>query len=91
MLLLDEPLAGLGPEESAEMVRLIQALKGTITLLLVEHDMEAVFKLADRISVLVSGRVIATGDAEAIRRNTEVKRAYLGDDAVVARESPEAA
>ena len=91
VLLLDEPLAGLGPEESAEMVRLIQALKGTVTLLLVEHDMEAVFKLADRISVLVSGRIIATGDAEAIRRNTEVKRAYLGDDAVVARESPEAA
>ena len=80
LLLLDEPTAGMGAEESQRMVRLIAGLKGQVTLLLIEHDMEAVFKLADRISVLVSGRVIATGTGEEIRANAEVRRAYLGDE-----------
>lgn len=81
LLLLDEPMAGLGPQESQRMVALLAKLKGTITLLLVEHDMDAVFRLADRISVLDSGRIIATGAPEAIRNNAEVKRAYLGEEA----------
>jgi branched-chain amino acid transport system ATP-binding protein len=80
MLLLDEPMAGMGPEESARMVALLRELKQDLTILLVEHDMEAVFALADRISVLVFGRVIATGTPEAIRANEEVRQAYLGDD-----------
>lgn len=80
LLLLDEPMAGLGPEESQGMVALIAKLRGTITLLLVEHDMDAVFRLADRISVLDSGRIIATGTPEAIRNDAEVKRAYLGEE-----------
>jgi branched-chain amino acid transport system ATP-binding protein len=80
MLLLDEPMAGMGPEESARMVALLRELKQDLTILLVEHDMEAVFALADRISVLVYGRVIATGTPEAIRANEEVRQAYLGDD-----------
>jgi branched-chain amino acid transport system ATP-binding protein len=80
MLLLDEPMAGMGPEESARMVALLRELKLDLTILLVEHDMEAVFALADRISVLVYGRVIATGTPEAIRANEEVRQAYLGDD-----------
>jgi branched-chain amino acid transport system ATP-binding protein len=79
LLLLDEPMAGMGPEESAAMVTLLERLKGTVAILLVEHDMDAVFRLADRISVLVSGRIIATGRPEEIRSNLEVKRAYLGD------------
>ena len=81
LLLLDEPMAGMGPDESQRMVELIAGLKGVVTVLLVEHDMDAVFRLADRISVLVSGRIIATGAPEAIRANAEVKRAYLGDEA----------
>ena len=81
MLLLDEPMAGMGPEESERMINLILKLKSRLTLLLVEHDMDAVFRLADRISVLVNGRVIATGEPEAIRINPEVKKAYLGDEA----------
>ena len=80
LLLLDEPMAGMGPEESRRMIELIAGLKGIVTVLLVEHDMDAVFRLADRVSVLVSGRVIATGTPEAIRSNTEVRRAYLGDE-----------
>ena len=80
MLLLDEPMAGMGPEESARMVKLLRDLKQELTILLIEHDMEAVFALADRISVLVYGRVIATGTPEAIRANEEVRQAYLGDD-----------
>jgi branched-chain amino acid transport system ATP-binding protein len=80
LLLLDEPMAGMGPDESARMVTLIGELRDDATLLLVEHDMDAVFKLADRISVLVSGRVIATGSAEEIKANEEVRRAYLGDE-----------
>jgi branched-chain amino acid transport system ATP-binding protein len=79
MLLLDEPMAGMGPEESGRMVKLLRELKGELTILLVEHDMEAVFALADRITVMVYGRVIATGAPEAIRVNTEVRQAYLGD------------
>jgi branched-chain amino acid transport system ATP-binding protein len=82
LLLLDEPMAGMGPEESARMVELIAGLKARATLLLIEHDMDAVFRLADRISVLVSGRVIATGTPAEIRANAEVRRAYLGDQAV---------
>ncbi len=81
LVLLDEPMAGMGPEESERMIPLIQALKATVSVLLVEHDMNAVFRLADRISVLVNGRIIATGAPEAIRANDEVKRAYLGDEA----------
>ena len=81
LLLLDEPMAGMGPEESARMVELIEHLAHRVTMLLVEHDMDAVFRLADRISVLVGGRVIATGQPDAIRVDTEVRRAYLGDDA----------
>jgi branched-chain amino acid transport system ATP-binding protein len=79
MLLLDEPMAGMGPEESARMVTLLRQLKADLTILLIEHDMEAVFALADRITVLVYGRVIATGALEAIRANAEVRQAYLGD------------
>jgi branched-chain amino acid transport system ATP-binding protein len=80
MLLLDEPMAGLGPEESARMVEMLRALKAEYTILLVEHDMEAVFALADRISVLVYGRVIASGKPDDIRTNAQVREAYLGDD-----------
>jgi len=79
MLLLDEPMAGLGPEESARMVEMLRALKKEVTILLVEHDMEAVFALADRITVLVYGRVIATGAPADIRSNTTVRDAYLGE------------
>ena len=81
LLLLDEPMAGMGPEESARMVELIEHLAHRVTMLLVEHDMAAVFRLADRISVLVGGRVIATGQPDAIRADAEVRRAYLGDGA----------
>jgi branched-chain amino acid transport system ATP-binding protein len=82
LLLLDEPLAGMGPDESARMVRLLRALKAEVTILLVEHDVEAIFALADRISVLVSGRVIASGQPDEIRRDPQVQRAYLGDEAL---------
>jgi branched-chain amino acid transport system ATP-binding protein len=80
MLLLDEPMAGMGPEESARMVKTLRELKSELTILLIEHDMEAVFALADRITVLVYGRVIATDVPEAIRANAEVRQAYLGDN-----------
>jgi len=80
LLLLDEPMAGMGTEESQRMIGLLQKLKQTRTIILVEHDMDAVFRLADRISVLVYGRVIATGKPEEIRVNPEVRRAYLGED-----------
>jgi branched-chain amino acid transport system ATP-binding protein len=79
MLLLDEPMAGLGPEESARMVAMLRALKKELTILLVEHDMEAVFALADRITVLVYGRVIASGAPSDIRANPQVRDAYLGE------------
>jgi branched-chain amino acid transport system ATP-binding protein len=78
LLLLDEPMAGMGPEESARMVGLLRQLKQELTILLIEHDMEAVFALADRITVLVYGRVLATGTPAAIRADAEVRRAYLG-------------
>ena len=80
LLLLDEPMAGMGPEESERMVALLQSLRDECTLLLVEHDMDAVFRLADTISVLVAGRIIASGAPAAIRAHAEVKRAYLGDE-----------
>jgi branched-chain amino acid transport system ATP-binding protein len=83
MLLLDEPMAGMGPEESARMVQTLKDLKSELTILLIEHDMEAVFALADRISVLVYGRVIASGSPEAIRANAEVRQAYLGEQEAV--------
>ena len=83
MLLLDEPMAGLGPEESARMVSMLRDLKKELTILLVEHDMEAVFALADRITVLVYGRVIASGKPEDIRNNAQVRDAYLGEQEAV--------
>ena len=79
LLLLDEPMAGLGPEESVRMVAMLRELKREFPILLIEHDMEAVFALADRITVLVYGRVIASGDRESIRANEEVRDAYLGE------------
>ena len=80
LLLLDEPMAGMGPEESQRMIELIERIRRRVTVLLVEHDMDAVFRLAGRISVLVSGRVIATDTPERIKVNEEVRRAYLGDE-----------
>jgi branched-chain amino acid transport system ATP-binding protein len=79
LLLLDEPMAGLGHAESEQMVAMLSGLKGRVTMLLVEHDMDAVFALADRISVLVYGRIIATGTAAEIRDNEDVRTAYLGE------------
>jgi branched-chain amino acid transport system ATP-binding protein len=78
MLILDEPMAGLSPEESTRMIALLRELKGQFTILLIEHDMDAVFALADRITVLVSGRVVATDVPTSIRANAEVQEAYLG-------------
>ena len=80
LVLLDEPMAGMGPEESRRMIELIGRIRAMVTVLLVEHDMDAVFRLADRISVMVNGRLIATGRPEQIRMNEEVRRAYLGDE-----------
>jgi len=85
LLLLDEPMAGLGVTESARMVALLKELRKEVTIVLVEHDMEAVFALADRITVLVYGRVIACDVPDAIRNHDEVKRAYLGDQHAVTR------
>jgi branched-chain amino acid transport system ATP-binding protein len=85
LLLLDEPMAGLGVTESARMVALLKELRNEVTIVLVEHDMEAVFALADRITVLVYGRVIACDVPDAIRRHEEVKRAYLGEQHAVTR------
>jgi branched-chain amino acid transport system ATP-binding protein len=79
LLLLDEPTAGMGRRESELMVRLLASLKGRYAMVLVEHDMDAVFALADRITVLVYGRSIASGPPAAIRASAEVKRAYLGE------------
>jgi branched-chain amino acid transport system ATP-binding protein len=78
-LLLDEPAAGLGPAETAEMAARLAALKGKVAMLLVEHDMDTVFRLADRITVMAEGRVIAAGAPEAIRANLDVREAYLGE------------
>jgi branched-chain amino acid transport system ATP-binding protein len=80
MLLLDEPMAGMGREESERMVTLLKRLKGRETILLIEHDMDVVFALADRITVLVYGRAIATGAPAEIRANADVRHAYLGED-----------
>jgi branched-chain amino acid transport system ATP-binding protein len=80
LLLLDEPMAGTGPEESARMVALIERVRAKTTVLLVEHDVDAVFRLADRVSVLVNGRVIASGEPDAVRDDPEVITAYLGDE-----------
>ena len=81
LLLLDEPMAGMGTEETQRMIEILRNLKQEKTMLLVEHDMDAVFALADRISVLVYGEVIATDTPEAIRDNAEVRAAYLGEEA----------
>ncbi|MGL4243659.1 MAG: ABC transporter ATP-binding protein, partial [Beijerinckiaceae bacterium] len=80
LMLLDEPMAGAGHEEGERLVGLMAALKGEVPMLLVEHDMDAVFRLADRVSVLVYGRIIATGTPAEIRANPEVRAAYLGEE-----------
>jgi branched-chain amino acid transport system ATP-binding protein len=80
-ILLDEPMAGMGHEESARLTDLLKSLKGTYAMLLVEHDMEAVFSLADCVSVLVDGHVLATGPADMVRNDPQVRAAYLGDEA----------
>jgi branched-chain amino acid transport system ATP-binding protein len=72
-------MAGTGPEESARMVELIEHLARHVTILLVEHDMDAVFRLADTVSTLVAGKVVASGTPAEIRVHPEVRRAYLGD------------
>ncbi len=84
MLLLDEPMAGMGPEESSRLVETLRHLKGSVTILLIEHDMDAVFALADRISVLVYGRIIASGAPHAIKADAAVRQAYLGESDGVA-------
>ena len=80
LVLLDEPMAGMGPQESAKMIALIEKVRAQVTVLLVEHDMDAVFRLANRISVLVNGRLIATGAPQAIRADPAVRKAYLGEE-----------
>lgn len=80
-ILFDEPMAGMSREESLRIIGLLSRLKGRYAMLLIEHDMDAVFSLADRVSVLVYGRIIATGTADEIRTNPEVKAAYIGEDA----------
>ena len=84
LLLLDEPMAGMGPVESAQMVELIESLRVDMAILLIEHDMDAVFRLADRISVLVYGKVLTTGTAEQIRNDAQVQAVYLGSEEVAA-------
>ena len=83
LLLLDEPLAGTGHDESQRVVETLRRLKGRLTIMLIEHDMDAVFSLADRVSVLVYGRVIATDTPERIRANADVRAAYLGEEEMV--------
>lgn len=80
LLILDEPMAGTSPEETLGLTRLLKSLKGQCSILLIEHDMEAVFALADRISVLVSGRIIASGPPDVVKANAEVQAAYLGKE-----------
>ncbi len=81
LLLLDEPMAGMGPEDSLQMVALIGRLRERTAILLIEHDMDAVFQLADRISVLVAGRVLTSGDAAHVKAHPEVQSVYLGTEA----------
>jgi len=83
ILLLDEPLAGMGAQETAQMLQLLSELKNDHAILLIEHDMDAVFQVSDRITVMVNGRVLASGTPVAIRGNTEVQQAYLGEEAPV--------
>jgi len=80
VLLLDEPMAGMGPDETLKLTELIASMRGRTTMLLVEHDMQAVFRLADRISVLVYGQIIATGTPDEIRSHPGVRQAYLGEE-----------
>jgi branched-chain amino acid transport system ATP-binding protein len=80
LVLLDEPMAGMGPQESRAMLELIERVRRRVTVLLVEHDMDAVFRLADRITVLVNGRVVASGAPAAIRNDPAVRQAYLGEE-----------
>ena len=82
LLLLDEPMAGTGPQESELIISLIEKIKSNASIFLIEHDMDTVFRLADRISVLVNGVLIATGTPEEIRSDPQVKAAYLGDEHV---------
>jgi branched-chain amino acid transport system ATP-binding protein len=84
LVLLDEPMAGMGQEESARIEQLIGTLRQRSTVVLIEHDVDAVFRLADRVSVLVGGRVIASGAPDAVRRDPKVIAAYLGDGAEIA-------
>ncbi len=79
MLLLDEPTAGMSKEETGKMIELLAGFDGKVSMLLVEHDMDAVFRLARRTSVLVGGEIIASDETDAIRRNPDVQKAYLGD------------
>ena len=80
LVLLDEPMAGMGPDESPRMEQMIERLRQQTTLLLIEHDVDAVFRLADRVSVLVSGQIIASGTPDVIRRDAQVIGAYLGQE-----------
>ncbi|MGH8726408.1 MAG: ABC transporter ATP-binding protein [Burkholderiales bacterium] len=80
LVLLDEPMAGMGPEDAKRTIELIGRIRAQVTVLLVEHDMDAVFRLADRISVMVGGRLIATGKPQDIKANEDVRKAYLGDE-----------
>ena len=80
LLLLDEPMAGMGAEESQRLIGFLRGFKGQRAMLLIEHDMDAVFQLADRITVLVYGRAIASGTPDEIRANPEVRQAYLGEE-----------
>ncbi len=80
LVLLDEPMAGMGPDESLRMEQMIQRLREQTTLLLIEHDVDAVFRLADRVSVLVSGQIIASGTPDVVRRDAQVIGAYLGQE-----------
>jgi ABC-type branched-subunit amino acid transport system ATPase component len=81
VLLLDEPLAGMGAEEAERMLALVQSLRADHAILVVEHDMEAVFRIADRITVMVDGRAITSGTPPEVRANADVQRAYLGEAA----------
>jgi branched-chain amino acid transport system ATP-binding protein len=83
ILLLDEPLAGMGAEESVRIVGLLKQLAAVHAILLIEHDMDAVFALADWLTVMVNGAVLATGEPNAIRANPDVERAYLGADSIL--------